>query len=250
MRVTETAAAPSPKTAARIAGSSYLALFALGIFANFFVRERLVAADDPAATFRNIAESSTLVRVAIVAFIVAFVLDVLVAWALYHVFAPAGASTSMLAAAFRIVYTVFLGVAIVFLFAALELVADGSPAAGLGGSARVAHTTLAVRAFDVTWLIGLTCFGVHLALLGVMILRSDLAPRGLGVILLVAGGAYVFDTVAYSLLATYHQHRAVFSTIVAVPAVAAEGVFTFWLLRRAGRVEGTRPKDNATLVPV
>ena len=42
--------APSPRSAALIAGISYIALFILGIFGNFFVRESLVNSNDAAAT--------------------------------------------------------------------------------------------------------------------------------------------------------------------------------------------------------
>ncbi len=224
-----------PRSAARIAGYSYVALFVLGIFGNFFVRERLVETGDASATFQNIADAQTLVRLAIVAFIGAFVLDVLVAWALYHVFRPAGAALASLTAWFRIVYTVFLGTAVVFLFAVLQLVGSENYVASLDQSTREAHTMLALDAFNATWLIGLTCFGVHLALLGVITVRSAIAPRPLGIVLLIAGAAYVFDTLAYSILSSYSDHESIFAAIVAVPAVIAEAAFMMWLLRRAGK---------------
>lgn len=225
---------PTRRSAALIAGYCYVALFVLGISANFLVREQLVEAGDPAATFQNVADATTLVRLAIVAFIAAFVLDVLVAWALFHVFRPAGTAVSTLTAWFRIVYTVFLGVAVVFLFAALELVGEDAHAAALDQAVRESHTMLALDAFNVAWLIGLTCFGVHLALLGMMSIRSSVAPRALGIVLIVAGGAYVFDTLAYSLVSTYSDHEAVFTAIVALPAVLAEAALMVWLLRSAG----------------
>jgi hypothetical protein len=224
---------PTPRTAARIAGYSYMALFALGIFGNFFVRERLVERGDATATFQNVADAEGLLRLAIVAFTAAFVLDVVVAWALYHVFRPAGAAISSLTAWFRIVYTIFLGTAALFLFAVLELVGGGADVAALDQPTREAHTMLALDAFNATWLIGLTCFGVHLALLGAMSVRSTVAPRLLGTVLLVAGAAYVFDTLAYSLLDSYSDHEALFTTVVALPAVVAEASLMVWLLRRA-----------------
>jgi hypothetical protein len=243
---------PAPRTAALIAGSCYVALFLLGIFGNFLVRERLVESGDATATFENIAREQALVRLAIVAFVAAFVLDVLVAWALYYVFRPAGAAISLLAAWFRIVYTVFLGMAVVFLFAVLELVGDATGVAALGQPAREAHAMLAVDAFNATWLVGLTCFGVTLALLGVMSIRSTVAPRALGIALVAAGAAYVWDTLAYSLLATYSDHEAVFTTIVVLPAVVAEAWLMIWLLRRAGKepATSTAQSDASVLASV
>ncbi|MDH5521722.1 MAG: DUF4386 domain-containing protein, partial [Acidimicrobiia bacterium] len=42
--------APNPRSMALLAGWSYVALFVLAVFANFFVRERLVDTTDAAAT--------------------------------------------------------------------------------------------------------------------------------------------------------------------------------------------------------
>ncbi len=230
---------PDPRTMALLAGWSYVALFVLAVFANFFVREQLVDTTDAAATFTNLADNQGLVRAAIAAFIAVFVIDVVVAWALYHLFRPAGEALSALSAWFRIVYTVFLGVAVVFLYQVLRLV-DTSAAAtdgiiALDDTTRHAETMLALDAFNVTWLVGLVAFGVHLILLAVMILRSGLAHRALGVVLALAGAAYIFDTSAYTLYPDYAADAELFTAIVAVPAVVAEAAFTLWLLLKAGR---------------
>ena len=66
----------SARGAAIIAGSGYVVLFVLAIFANFFVREGLVVADDAIATFENIAQSEFLFRAGIAAFLVIFLVDV------------------------------------------------------------------------------------------------------------------------------------------------------------------------------
>jgi hypothetical protein len=81
----ETASSPptdsdtSPRRAAKIAGVCYVLLFALGIFANFFVREGLIVSGDPQTTAANIVESEGLFRLGLVSFLVVFVLDVIVA---------------------------------------------------------------------------------------------------------------------------------------------------------------------------
>lgn len=227
--------APNRRSMALLAGWSYVALFVLAVFANFFVRERLVDTADATATFTNLAANRGLVRAAIAAFITVFALDVVVAWALYHLFKPAGDALSALSAWFRIVYTVFLGVAVVFLYAVLRLTGDADHLTALGRPALEADTMLALDAFNVTWLVGLVAFGVHLILLSAMILRSGMARRALGVVLAVAGAAYVFDTAAFTLYPGYTEHADVFTAIVAGPAVIAEAAFALWLLLKAGR---------------
>lgn len=57
----------APRRAALIAGFGYLLIFILAIFANFFVRERLIDPDDAGATFTNIAASEFLFRLGLVA---------------------------------------------------------------------------------------------------------------------------------------------------------------------------------------
>ena len=60
---------------------------------------------------------------------------------------------------------------------------------------------LALGSFDSTWLVGLVAFGFHLGLLGYLILRSGLAPKVLGWLLIAAGAEYIVDTVAHALVA-------------------------------------------------
>ena len=229
-----TSPGPNRRLLACWAGVSYVALFVLAIFANFMVRERLVDQSDPASTFANLVESEQTVHYAVVAFLIIFLLDVFVAWALYYVFRPAGAALSQLTAWFRIVYTVFLGVAMVFLYSVLRLIDQTDPMIDMTQAARESAVMLALDAFNATWLVGLAAFGVHLILIGAMILRSKMAHRLLGIVVGVAGAAYIFDTVAYTLIENYSANADVFTAIVAVPAVIAEAAFTIWLLLGAG----------------
>lgn len=231
-------AAPPPdstvRSAARTAGLAYAAIFVLAIFANFAVRMRLVDPEDARATVSALAGNEVLVRGGIVAFVVVFLLDVAVAWGLFVVFREAGRSRSLLMAWFRLTYTAFLGVAVVFLALALEM-STARAAWVPTGAGRESGVMLAVTAFEVTWLVGLAAFGIHLVLVGRLVLTSGLAPRALGVVLAVAGTAYVADTLAHLLLPDYAAVADVFLLVVALPSVVGELAFTVWLLARAGR---------------
>lgn len=234
----------SPRRAALIAGVSYVVLFALAVFANFFVREGLVVAGDAQATATNITESEGLFRLGLISFLVIFALDVVVAWALYIVFRSADRDLSLLSAWFRVVYTVFLGVAIIFFFQALQLLGGAEFLTTFQSEQLNAQALVALDSFNSTWLVGLVMFGVHLMLMGTLILKSGIAPRALGYVLIVAGTAYVVDTVAHSLLSNYEDYQTLFTAIVAVPAVLAEGWFGLWLLLKAGKVESA-PSEAA-----
>ncbi len=228
----------NPRTAARIAGVAYVILFALGVFANFFVREGLIVSDDAQATAANIAESEGLFRLGMVAFLIIFLLDVVVAWALYIVFRNADRDLSLLTAWFRLVYTVFLGAALIYFFQALQLLNGTGVLSAIETRQRDAQALLALETFNSTWLIGLAAFGLHLSLLGGLVLRSRYAPKALAYVLVAAGAAYMLDTIAHTLLANYTDYEALFITVVSVPAVIAEGWFGLWLLLRAGKRPG------------
>ena len=225
----------APRKAALIAGAGYLLIFVLAIFANFFVRTRLIEQNDAAATFGNIVQSESLFRLGLVAFLVVFIADIVVAWALYILFKAVSQEISLLTAWFRLVYTAFLGVGVIFFFIVLQLVSGASYLTALGQSTLDAQAQLSLDAFNYAWLIGLVAFGIHLMLLGYLMLASRAASRVLGVLLVVAGAAYVVDTAAHGLLANYADYETAFLMIVAVPSVIAELAFTVWLLVRGGR---------------
>lgn len=218
--------------AARIAGIGYVLLFGLSIFANFVVREGLVVADDAEATALNIAESNGLFRLGLLAFVAIFLIDIVVAWALHAVFRADHHDLSLVAAWSRLVYTVFLGVAAILLFQALAFYDSGVLAEVITSAERNAQALIALELFNATWLIGLAAFGVHLMLLGALVVRSSSTPRWLGHLMIAAGTAYLIDTTAYTVLADYAEHADVFLAIVAVPSIIAEGWLGLWLLTR------------------
>lgn len=223
------------RQAALIAGIGYVLLFGLAIFANFFVREGLVVADDAQATAANIAESNTLFRLGLAAFLAIFLIDIVVAWALHVVFRAQHHDLSLMAAWSRLVYTVFLGVGAIFLFQALELYDTSGAIDALGVAERNAQALVGLELFNTTWLIGLAAFGLHLIVLGALVVRSVETPRWLGIAMIAAGSAYVLDTTAYTVLADYAQYADGLLLMVAVPSIIAEGWFGLWLLARAAR---------------
>jgi Domain of unknown function (DUF4386) len=231
----------SERQAARIAGYGYLAISALSIFANFFVRVRLIEPDDAAATASNIMDSETLFRVGLVSFLIVFVLDVVVAWALYLCFKPVNTDVSLLTAWFRLTYAILLGAALVFFFLVLELLSGADHLQAFETGQLDAQVTLYLDAFNHLWLIGLVCFGIHLALLGYLILESGHIPRALGILLVLAGAAYVINSLADALLSNYDDYEAVFVTIVAVPSVIGELGFAIWLVLRGGKEREALP---------
>lgn len=225
----------TPRRAAAIAGVGYVIIFFLAIFANFFVRNGLLEAGDASATAANIVDSEGLFRAGMVAFLVVFIVDVIIAWGLYVYFKTVNTDLSLLAAWFRVVYTVFLGVALIFFFIVLQLVGGADYLTAFDVGQLDAHVLVFFDAFNYTWLIGLVAFGFHLVVIGYLIYRSGVTSKILSIVLMVAGTAYVVDTVAHMVLSNYADLETVFLVIVAVPSVIGEAWFGLWLLLRAGK---------------
>ena len=225
----------SPRRASLIAGIGYLIIFLAAIFANFIVLQGMVVDGDAAATVANISDNPGMFRLGLVAFLVVFIADVVVAWALWILFTGVNRELSRLAAWMRVVYTVFLGVGLIFFFSVLQLLSGASWLGAFDQGQIDGQVMLALQAFDAAWLIGLAAFGVHLILLGTLIVRSGVAPRVLGILLGIAGAAYIIDTVAHGVIASYDDYANLFLAMVGIPSVVGELWFTLWLLLRGGK---------------
>lgn len=232
-----------PLAAARIAGAAYVAVFVLAIGANFLVRTPLVVADDPAATMANIAGSETAFRLGAAAFAVIAILDIIIAWALHVRLRPTGELRSLLAAWLRLGYGVMLAVAVGFMLLALELATDTERLGGLDEAARASLTGLAMDGFDIIWLLGLAVFGLHLIVIGRMLVSAAIGPRALGVLLGAAGIAYVADTAAHIVVPHYASIAGVMLAVVAPLSMVAEMWFAGWLLVRGARAEAPADTD-------
>ncbi|MEZ4411115.1 MAG: DUF4386 domain-containing protein [Polyangiales bacterium] len=204
---------------ALIAGWSYVIIFFAAIFANFAMLDALKR-----APLETVAEHGFMVRLGALAFLVAAVFDVIVAWVLYALYKQH--PFSLPAAFFRVMHAVLMGAAV----SALPRVFTETTAAGV-----LSHVT----AFDTLWLIGLFFFGVHLILLCRVVKFIRVIPY----FLFAAGVMYMVDTAAHLLIADYQRYAKVFLPLVAIPSIFGEMAFAVWLLIKGGKTQAL-PADG------
>lgn len=200
-----------PRTLSLIAGVSYLIIFFAAIFANFFVIESML--NDPLGA---IQQHQLFVRAGILAFLITVVFDVIVAWALYELYKEH--SLSGLSTLFRMMHAAIMGAAIFTIPIALD-------------SNTSDEVLEQVNIFNIIWLVGLFFFGVHLILLGNIIIR----PILIAIFLVIAGIMYMVDTAAHFMLPTYETYSSVFLALVAVPSILGEMSLSVWLLTKGGK---------------
>lgn len=87
----------SQRNAAAVAGWAYLAALVPAVFAEFYVRGRLVVAGDAAQTALNVVAHERLFRLGIASNLVVFAMDVVLITALYAVLRPVHARLALLA---------------------------------------------------------------------------------------------------------------------------------------------------------
>lgn len=217
---------PPDRGLALLAGVGLLLIAALGAFGYVGVVEGLVTDGDAARTAADISDSGRLFALGVSALYVAALLDVVVAWALLRFFEPVHGSLARLSAYLRIAYAAAFLVAISQLAGVPEILEGG----GSAFSTEQVHAQALARieSFHDMWFASLVLFGAHLAVLGLLMLSTS-APRMFGVLLVVAGGGYVFDT--------FHALLRPDTTItVSVVTFLGEFLLAVWLVARGGRV--------------
>ena len=225
----------SQRKAALIAGLGYLIVFVISIPANFW--EGLVVQGDAATTASNIIANELIFRIGIASWLIVLIADALVAWALYIFLKPVNKSLSLLAAWFRLVYVAIFGITLLNLFVVLQLSRGTDYLSVFGTDQLQAQMMLFLTAYDFGVVISFVFFGLHIFLLGYLILKSNYIPKILGVLLIVASIGYQINSFANVLLPNVANYEAtLFIVTVAVPAIISEFLLTLWLLLRGRKI--------------
>ncbi len=131
-------------------------------------------------------------------FAVGAVLDVLVAYCLFRIFAKTKKSLAYAMTAARIIYGLIFLVAAIILF-------NGN-----------------ISQFNTIWDKALLLFALHLVLLSILVFKTQFAPKWLAVLLLLSGIGYAVDNIGKYTVHNYSLELASYTFI-------GEVVLIFWL---------------------
>lgn len=171
--------------AALVAGAAYL-LNPVS-YAEFTIYPKLVAASNADQTAQNISAHLGLFAAAILCYIVSFIGDIVLAWALYVLLAPVNRALSMLASWFQLAYAAVALCSVFGLLGVYQLLATPYYLAIFGSGQLHAQVWLLLHSFHTEWSMSLIVFGIHLVLLGYLVFRSGYIPWLVGIALLLAG---------------------------------------------------------------
>ena len=221
------------KKTARLAGDFYLMVALFGGFAVGFAEPKMYVAKNAMLTAQTVLANAGLVRVAVVADLLNqafFVATVITLYALLrHVHHGAARAMVVLVA----VAAAIGSLNAVFLFESLQVATDPTYLAAFGQKGVEALVLLLVDMQHYGLLATQVFFGLWLAPLGYLALKSGRFPKVLGVMLIAAAGCYIIDLLvaflAPELVSTLHGP-------LSIPVLIAEVWMVLYLL-----VIGVRP---------
>lgn len=210
-----------------ITGWSLVLMALIAGFSYGYVYNGMVIPGDAYQTFQNLKDGHALLNASIFGWGVILVLDLIVAWALYYIFVDVNQKLSLWMAILRVVYVVFL------VWAMWGLISVSMALSG--GMEEVVKSSLSV--FEKAWSLGLIPFGIHLFLLGVLAIQYDKIPNFWGILLVVAGLAYLL---VHTLKNTHFVAMTVVDSLeswLALPMTIGEVGFAIWLLIKGKKLK-------------
>jgi uncharacterized protein DUF4386 len=217
----------SLRQAALVAGFAYL-LDPVS-YAEYSLYPKLIIPGNIEQTVQNIAAHGHIFVAIIFCYLICFIGDVVIAWALYILLAPVNRAVSLLAAWFQLVYAAIALSGVMNLVTVYRLLNTPDYLTAFGSAQLHAQVMLLLHTFRYDWSMSLVLFGIHLVLLGCLIYRSGYIPWILGVILVINGLGWVIDSLSPYL---FPNSNLGFISITFV----GELFFMLWLLIRGWKI--------------
>jgi len=178
---------------ARLAGLLYLMVIVFGFFAEIGARQRLIVANDAAATAANILAHESLFRWGFASDLIAGLCVLPLILLLYELLKVVNRQLALLALFFSLVGTAVQSAALLGHFAPLILLKRGA-ALGVSPELLQAQSYMAIQLQGIGYAIALVFFGGTMLTRGYLVFRSTFLPRTIGVLLVLAGAAYVVSS--------------------------------------------------------
>jgi Domain of unknown function (DUF4386) len=227
----------SPQLYARIGGALYLAIIVLGIFAEVFVRDRLIVSGNAEATAANLRSMESLWRVGIAAEFVTLICAFALAVIYFVLLRPVSRELNLLATFLRMASLTIQAVATLNLAAALFPLGTAASLKAFSPEQLDTLASLAIRLHGYGYALALLVLGFCFLAHGYLILRSHFLPGLLGILIQIAGVCYLTNSFALFLAPAFASR--IFPAIL-LPAFVGEASLCLWLLVKGVNVQKWR----------
>jgi hypothetical protein len=211
---------------ARVAAVLYLLMVLTAPFALIYVPRKLIVPGDATATAERLRASESLVRLGIGSELFHQAVAIFLVLALYRLFKPVNEKLAVLV----VILGALVSVPIVFLnvvseIAALILVSGADFLSVFEKQELDALAYLFLRLHEQGLVVTSVFWGLWLFPFGMLVIQSGFIPRLLGVLLIIAGSAYLASSFASLVLPRYAELVDRFAMVLAF----GELPFTLWL---------------------
>jgi Domain of unknown function (DUF4386) len=220
----------SLQSAAWIAGLSLLVMVIAAPYAEMYVFPKLIVPYQPNETAKNIIENKPLFISGIFAYLITFIGDLVLAWALYILLKPVNKNISLLTAWFRLVFALIALVALNNVITAFRLLTSPGYFNFLEHDQLTSFAMIYLNAFKNHWYFGMIFFAVHLLFLGYLVIKSKFSPAILGVLLMITGVGYLLTCLKPYLFPGMNVDFAMYTFY-------GEIVFMIWLLIKGHKIK-------------
>jgi len=179
---------------------------------------QIYVSGNPAQTLTNIQNYQSLFMTGAYLWCLILVTDLIVSYGFYRYLAPFHRPWAITSGLLRLIYSLFLGVGIVFLF---------------GKN---------LESFRLMWSLGLFIIGFHLIATGIGAYYSSEVPKILVLLLVIAGISYSLINGLQNFFPQAEALAKTLETILMIPMTIGEMSFGLWLLIRGGRTFTLQPK--------
>lgn len=229
----------SQRTAAKIAGWSYLLSFAIVVFANYVLLNPLIIPRNAADTARNILAHPTQFRIALTFFLTYSIAAVVLLSALYVVLKPVNQTLALMGALFRLVFAMSWLLSAIHSLGAMRWLGTTPYLQAFEADRLQVLARVSIAATFDDYYVGLPFFGLAATICAWLWLKSGYIPKGLSIFGVIASAWCVLCAIVYLIFPDFN--KIVNDYLFDTPMALFELAISFWLL-----FKGLSPKIQGT----
>ena len=192
---------------AKVAGALVLLSFVAGGFGEAYVPSKVIVDTDAVATMENLKTSLVMFRLSFAGYLLEACCDVTLALIFYVLLRPIHRYVSLLAAFFGLMGTATFAAAELFYFAPTLVLRGGGYLKSFAPDQLNALALLSLNLFGLGAVIFTVFYGMGWVLRGYLIFQSGYLPKFLGVLMTMAGLAFIVSNFALVLAPGYRSDR-------------------------------------------
>jgi hypothetical protein len=231
----------SPQWYARLAGILYLAVIALGIFAEAYSLGHFRAAGDVATLAQTILAEPILWNLSVFANLMLIMCVIPLSWLLYLLLRPVNQNLMMLAVFFNLLSLAVEIISKLCQVLVKPILTSASMTKSFEPAQLHALANFALRSHDIAFNIALILFGATCIIYGYLIVKSGFLPKLIGVLMQIAGVCYLVACFSALFFPTFSN---MISPAILLPPLVGEASLCLWLMVKGVNLSKWNEKLN------